>query len=75
MRLLYKRYSGERGYTPEQFVAAASEVAGIDLSDFLARALDSQQELDYQAALNYYGLELSDSESVAKEKKENLVSP
>ncbi len=70
MRLLYQRYSGERGYTPDEFVAAASEVAGTDLSDFFARALDSQQELDYQAALNYYGLELSDSESVAKAKKE-----
>jgi predicted metalloprotease with PDZ domain len=70
MRLLYERYSGERGYTPEEFVATANEVSGIDMSDFFARALDSTQELDYQPALAYFGLELSDAESVAKEKEE-----
>src|SRR5262249_54956262 len=30
MRLAYKRYSGERGFTPEQFQATAEEVAGVN---------------------------------------------
>lgn len=58
MRLAYERYSGESGYTPEEFRALASEVAGADLSSFFARTVDSTEELDYQPALDFFGLEL-----------------
>ncbi len=70
MRLLYQRYSGDKGYTPEEFVAAANEVAGVDMAAFLSAAIDHRAELDYRPALNYYGLELSDAESVAKAKED-----
>lgn len=33
MRLAYSRYSGARGFTPDQFRAVAQEVAGIDLRE------------------------------------------
>jgi len=56
MRQAYARYSGERGYTPEQFRANASEVAGVDLAPWFARALESTEELDYAEALAWYGL-------------------
>jgi len=56
MRLAYQRYSGGRGYTPEQFRAIASEVAGADLSDWFQTVLDTTKELDYSEMLDWYGL-------------------
>jgi predicted metalloprotease with PDZ domain len=56
MRLAYSRYSGSRGYTPEEFEATASEVAGKSLRDFFARAVESTEELDYNEALEWFGL-------------------
>jgi predicted metalloprotease with PDZ domain len=62
MRLAYSRYSGERGYTSPQFRDVASEIAGTDLSPFFATAVDSTAELDYQPALDWFGLAFSDKE-------------
>jgi predicted metalloprotease with PDZ domain len=56
MRLAYRRYGGERGFTPEQFRAAASEVAGRDLSAWFRQVVSSTDELDYTAALDWFGL-------------------
>jgi predicted metalloprotease with PDZ domain len=56
IRLEYRRYGGERGFTPEEFYATASEVAGTDLSAFFKRAVASTSELDYTEALDWYGL-------------------
>ena len=72
MRLAYDRYSGATGYTPEQFRATASEVAGTDLSPWFARALESTDELDYAEALPWYGLRfkpLEDEKDKDKPKK------
>jgi predicted metalloprotease with PDZ domain len=62
MRLAYDRYSGPVGYTPQQFRATASEVAGTDLSPWFAKALESTEELDYAEALDWYGLRFKPSE-------------
>lgn len=56
MRLAYQRHSGERGFTPEQFRAIASEVARQPLDEFFARAVDGTDELDYGPALEHLGL-------------------
>lgn len=56
MRLAYQRFSGERGYTSAEFREAASEVAGMDLTEFFRRAVDETEELDYAEALEWYGL-------------------
>jgi predicted metalloprotease with PDZ domain len=56
MRLAYDRFSGEKGYTPEQFRGVASEVAGVDLGPWFFRALESTAELDYTEALAWFGL-------------------
>ncbi len=56
MRLAYTRYSGEKGYTPAEFRATVSEVAGTDLAAFFVRLLESTDELDYSEALAWYGL-------------------
>ena len=57
MRLAFERYSGARGFTPQQFRDVAREVAGVDLGDWFTRALETTGELDYGPALDWYGLE------------------
>jgi predicted metalloprotease with PDZ domain len=56
MRLAYSRYSGEKGYTLEQFYQTMSEVAGVDLKPWFAQAVDTTEELDYREALEWFGL-------------------
>jgi len=69
MRLLYERYSGETGYTPEQFRRAAEEVAGTELDDFFRTALESTDELDYGPALDWFGLRFK-AEKKAEEEED-----
>jgi len=66
MRLAYKRYAGERGFTPDQFRAAAEEVAGVDLKDWFRKAIRSTDELDYADALDWYGLRFAPPEETEK---------
>lgn len=56
MRLALARNPSGGGYAPAAFRAAASEVAGADLSAWFARVFDSTAELDYQEALDWFGL-------------------
>ena len=65
MRLAYARYSGPRGFTAEQFQAVAQEVAGIDLSSWFRKVLQTTEELDYAEALDWFGLRF------AKDEKKN----
>jgi predicted metalloprotease with PDZ domain len=59
MRLAWQRFSGTRGFTPEEFRTLASEVAGQDLSAWLRRALASTDELDY-TDVAWLGLRIRD---------------
>lgn len=63
MRAAYARYSGTRGYSADEFRKLASEVAGADLSDFFHRALSTTEELDYSAALEWFGLKFAEKAS------------
>lgn len=65
MRLAYKRYAGAHGFTPEQFRAVASLVAGANLEAFFHRALDTTEELDYTEMLNWYGLRFAGGDDPA----------
>jgi predicted metalloprotease with PDZ domain len=56
MQWAMQRYSGDKGYTPDQFYAVMSEAAGIDLKPWFATTAESTDELDYTEALDYYGL-------------------
>ena len=66
MRLAYRRYSGERGFTPEQFRATAEEVAGADLKEWFRKAIASTEELDYHEALDWFGLRFAPADDPAK---------
>jgi predicted metalloprotease with PDZ domain len=59
MRLALARNPVERGFTPADFRAAASAVAGTDLSPWFASVFDSTGELDYGEALHWFGLRFS----------------
>jgi predicted metalloprotease with PDZ domain len=56
MRAAYARYSGARGFTPDQFRQIAEQVAGASLADFWSAWISGTRELDYDEALNAYGL-------------------
>ncbi len=56
MRLAYRRYSGARGFTSEEFQQTASEVAGAPLHEWFRKAVASTEELDYTEALEWFGL-------------------
>jgi predicted metalloprotease with PDZ domain len=59
MRTAYARYSGPRGFTPAEFRQVVNEVAGADLGDWMRRALETTEELDYREALDWYGLQFT----------------
>lgn len=65
MRLAYRRYSGERGFTEEQFRQTAAEVAGVDLRGWFQRSVSSTDELDYTDLLEWYGLRFVQGEGAA----------
>jgi predicted metalloprotease with PDZ domain len=65
MRLAYKRYSGARGFTPEQFRKTAEEVAGLDLKEWFRKAISSVEELDYAEALEWFGLGFAEDHQAA----------
>jgi predicted metalloprotease with PDZ domain len=56
MRTMYQRYSGARGFTEDQFRAAAQEIAGMDLSAWFTKTLQTTEELDYTEALDWFGV-------------------
>ena len=62
MRLAFERYSGSKGYTPQEFRAIASEVAGANLAPWFHRALETTDELDYSEALRWFGLRFASNE-------------
>lgn len=51
-------YLRGRGYTPDDFERAASEVAGFDLSDFFKRYVRGVETPPYEEALRHVGLRL-----------------
>ncbi len=70
LRLAYQRYSGERGFRPEELRQVFDEVAGVGLGDWLAKAVDTTAELDYTEALDWYGLRFAESDPDKGEKAE-----
>jgi predicted metalloprotease with PDZ domain len=56
MRLAFRRYGSDRGFTADEFRATVSETAGTDMSDWFRRTVSSTKELDYSGALDWYGL-------------------
>lgn len=57
MRLLYSRFSETRGFTSNDIRSAAQQLAGVDMSKWFTKALNTTEDLDYSTALKWLGLE------------------
>lgn len=76
MRTMYKNFASRKGYqgkgyTEQDFRKVASQVAGEDLANWFTSTVDSTDELEYQQALNYFGLEFAPDDKSAKDKEQN----
>ena len=59
MRLMYSRYALPKpGFTPEDAVRAATEIAGADMSDFFRRYISGKEIPPYEKILGYAGIEI-----------------
>ena len=63
MRLMYARFSGQKGFTSEDARAAVASVAGPahaqEIRRWLERALETTSELDYTEAGEWFGLRMT----------------
>ncbi len=57
MMTAFQRYSGARGFTPEQFRQIVAEVGAPALAPWLQHLLQTTEEFDYSPALDWFGLE------------------
>jgi len=65
MRLLYQRHSGPKGFSETEFASIVSEVAGTDMTGWLAQHVETADELDYQQAINWFGLHFPPQDSAS----------
>lgn len=56
IRLAYRRYGGERGFTADELRRTFEEVAGVPLAAWFTSAVSSTDELDYGDVLEWFGL-------------------
>jgi predicted metalloprotease with PDZ domain len=63
MRRAFENYSGERGFTTEQFKALVGDVAGQTADEFFRRTVETTEELDYTEALDWFGLRFKAQET------------
>jgi predicted metalloprotease with PDZ domain len=56
LRLAYRRYSGEHGFTAEAFRRTSEEIAGVDLKEWFRKSVSTAEELDYTDALDWFGI-------------------
>ena len=63
MRAAYAKFSGVRGFTPDEFRAVLEQVGGVSLKGFWEGAVEGTAELDYTEALDVYGLRFRPSGS------------
>jgi predicted metalloprotease with PDZ domain len=68
MRTAYQRFSGPKGYTPEEFRAVAEQIAGVSLKSFWESSVESTRELDYSEALDTFGLRFKAATTASPER-------
>jgi predicted metalloprotease with PDZ domain len=68
MRLAYSRYSGERGFAPQEFIRCVQDIAGQEVANWLTQTTQNPGALNYDDALDYYGLRFRPAASLAPTK-------
>jgi predicted metalloprotease with PDZ domain len=70
MRLMLKRFSGDKGYRREDIREVAAEVVGPvhaqEMRDWLARVLETTAELDYAPATEWFGARITPSSAAPR---------
>jgi len=61
MRAAFQKYSGQRGYTPDELRSVAEQASGVDLRSFWSNGVQGTAELDYSEALDTMGLRFRSS--------------
>jgi predicted metalloprotease with PDZ domain len=61
MRAAFQKFSGTRGFMPEDFRAVAEQISGTSLQSFWKSAVEGTEELEYGDALDYFGLRFATS--------------
>ena len=56
MRAAFERFSGDRGFAPDEFRAVVEEVSGLSLESFWEGAVEGTAELEYDEMLATFGL-------------------
>lgn len=59
LKLAYERFSGERGFTSQEFRTTVEDVAETRLDGWFRSTLETVDDLDYGEALDWFGLDLS----------------
>jgi predicted metalloprotease with PDZ domain len=66
MRTAYQRFSGEKGFTSQDFRAVTRDVAGVDFTDWFVTALETTAEVEYTDPLDWYGLRFKSAERTGR---------
>ena len=70
MRMMYRRFSDDTGYTPDDIRAVVAEASTPEVAAWLDTALTEAAELDYSAALETFGLRFADPDEKDEEKSD-----
>lgn len=65
MREAYRRHAAERGYSSEALLDVFEEVGGVDVRRAVERMVSTTEPLDYEDALEFYGLRFTEHEAKA----------
>jgi predicted metalloprotease with PDZ domain len=66
MRVAYAKFSGSKGFTPEDFRRVAEEVSGADLRSFWANYVEGTAELDFADATEVFGVRFKPAASATR---------
>ena len=74
MRAAFQKFSGDRGFTPDEFRAVVEQVSGLDLASFWEGAVEGTAELDYGEALETFGLRFEAGRGAARRSPRTSVA-
>ncbi len=57
LRLFQNHHNTDRGYTSKDVLKLLKDITGKDMSEFWTHYIEGTQEIDFDAVLNYFGLQ------------------
>ena len=66
IRAEYRKWSGKRGFTAEDFAKTASDAAGVDVAPLMHKLVATTDEVDYAEMLEYFGFRFSGGDDPKK---------